>query len=131
LKKKNGVSGGINVFKTKTGGLIMPGFDGTGPAGFGPMTGGGRGFCVEPGWRGYPRYGRGGGYGRGWRHRFWATGIPGRGWWRAPYGYPDLTPQEESEWLKQEAAGLEKELEAVRQQLEELKGKYPESKEKK
>ncbi|MCL6628769.1 MAG: DUF5320 domain-containing protein [Armatimonadetes bacterium] len=24
----------------------MPGFDGTGPAGQGPMTGGGRGFCV-------------------------------------------------------------------------------------
>jgi hypothetical protein len=23
----------------------MPGFDGTGPAGMGPMTGGGRGFC--------------------------------------------------------------------------------------
>jgi len=26
----------------------MPGFDGTGPAGAGPMTGGGRGFCVLP-----------------------------------------------------------------------------------
>jgi len=26
----------------------MPGFDGTGPAGQGPMTGGGRGFCVQP-----------------------------------------------------------------------------------
>ncbi|MFA5629446.1 MAG: DUF5320 domain-containing protein [Dehalococcoidales bacterium] len=24
----------------------MPGFDGTGPRGTGPMTGGGRGFCV-------------------------------------------------------------------------------------
>ena len=24
----------------------MPGFDGTGPRGFGPMTGGGRGFCT-------------------------------------------------------------------------------------
>ena len=23
----------------------MPGFDGTGPRGIGPMTGGGRGFC--------------------------------------------------------------------------------------
>jgi hypothetical protein len=26
----------------------MPGFDGTGPGGMGPMTGGGRGFCVLP-----------------------------------------------------------------------------------
>lgn len=26
----------------------MPGFDGTGPQGLGPMTGGGRGFCALP-----------------------------------------------------------------------------------
>jgi hypothetical protein len=26
----------------------MPGFDGTGPYGMGPMTGGGRGFCALP-----------------------------------------------------------------------------------
>ncbi|MFC1909873.1 DUF5320 domain-containing protein [Chloroflexota bacterium] len=26
----------------------MPGFNGTGPRGMGPMTGGGRGFCVVP-----------------------------------------------------------------------------------
>ena len=36
----------------------MPGFDGTGPAGQGPLTGGGRGFCVVPvgntGAGGYP-----------------------------------------------------------------------------
>ena len=32
----------------------MPGFDGTGPRGMGPMTGGGRGFCRPPGsYRGY------------------------------------------------------------------------------
>jgi hypothetical protein len=27
----------------------MPGFDGTGPGGMGPMTGGGRGFCSPGG----------------------------------------------------------------------------------
>ena len=36
----------------------MPGFDGTGPAGQGPLTGGGRGFCAVPvgsaGVQGYP-----------------------------------------------------------------------------
>ena len=26
----------------------MPGFDGTGPRGMGPMTGGGRGYCAAP-----------------------------------------------------------------------------------
>jgi hypothetical protein len=35
----------------------MPGFDGTGPRGMGPMTGGGRGFCSPYGarvaWRPY------------------------------------------------------------------------------
>ncbi|MBN1863258.1 MAG: DUF5320 domain-containing protein [Dehalococcoidales bacterium] len=42
----------------------MPGFDGTGPRGQGPMTGGGRGFCspwgmrAAPGSYAYPRYGR-------------------------------------------------------------------------
>ena len=43
----------------------MPGFDGTGPIGQGPMTGGGRGFCVMPyrtyGLRG-PHYAAYGGY---------------------------------------------------------------------
>ncbi len=55
----------------------MPGFDGTGPAGQGPLTGGGRGFCAVPagnvGARGYGQnvvygLGRGGlprGCGRG------------------------------------------------------------------
>jgi Family of unknown function (DUF5320) len=53
----------------------MPGRDGTGPMGYGPMTGGRRGFCgdanVSPG--------RGGG--RGWRNQFRATGLTG--WQRA------------------------------------------------
>jgi hypothetical protein len=34
----------------------MPGFDGTGPMGRGPMTGGGRGFCAIP-FRNYGPYG--------------------------------------------------------------------------
>lgn len=34
----------------------MPGFDGTGPMGMGPMTGGGRGFCI--GYWPYPYWGR-------------------------------------------------------------------------
>ena len=33
----------------------MPGYDGTGPAGMGPLTGGGRGLCTPYGAR-YPRW---------------------------------------------------------------------------
>jgi hypothetical protein len=82
----------------------MPGFDGTGPAGMGPMTGGARGWCYAdrpriasygPYRRPYPAqarpnvafgYGRPGwGMGRGFRGRgrgiVWGRGR-GRGWWR-------------------------------------------------
>jgi len=41
--------------------IEMPGFDGTGPRGMGPMTGGGRGFCASPVYG--PRPGYGAGYG--------------------------------------------------------------------
>jgi hypothetical protein len=82
----------------------MPRFDSTGPAGMGPMTGGGRGWCnlywpryagtgpypapypVPPGATytyglGRPRWGRlgRGFWGRG-RGRAWGPGR-GRGWW--------------------------------------------------
>ncbi len=55
----------------------MPGLDGTGPMGQGPLTGGRRGRCVgaAPG----PWPGRGGGY--GWRNQYYATGLTG--WQRA------------------------------------------------
>lgn len=79
----------------------MPGGDGTGPQGFGPMTGRAAGFCAgfsAPGYanpiggRGYWGGGRGMGMGRGrgggWGRRNWyyATGLPG--WQRAGYGMP-------------------------------------------
>jgi len=53
----------------------MPGRDGTGPMGCGPMTGGRRGFCGDASV--FP--GRGGGRGR--RNQFYATGLTG--WQRA------------------------------------------------
>jgi len=73
----------------------MPGGDGTGPLGLGPMTGRAAGFCAGYPVPGYmnPIPGRGGfgrgfgfGRGRGWRHWYWATGLPG--WARAGYGFP-------------------------------------------
>ncbi len=81
----------------------MPGGDGTGPAGLGPMTGRAAGYCAgysAPGYmnpipgrgyfgRGYSGrgrgfYGRGGGRGR--RNWYYATGLPG--WVRAAQGLP-------------------------------------------
>jgi len=52
----------------------MPGRDGTGPLGYGPMTGGRRGVCGDA-----TLSGSGGGRGR--RNQFFATGLPG--WQRA------------------------------------------------
>jgi len=54
----------------------MPGYDGTGPRGQGPMTGGGRGYCAT-GWSGALR--RGFGLGR-WPHG--GTYGTGAGWRR-------------------------------------------------
>jgi len=106
----------------------MPGFDGTGPWGAGPMTGWGRGFCNPSapgayglGYRGW--YGRGLGYGRGWFGR--ARGY-GRGWgWRAygagPYGpYYGMSPSEEAEMLKAEAEDMKRALEEISKRIEEL-----------
>ncbi len=53
----------------------MPGLDGTGPMGYGPMTGGGRGRCANAA----PFPGHSGGH--GWRNLFYATGLTG--WQRA------------------------------------------------
>ncbi len=107
----------------------MPGFDGTGPLGQGPMTGWGRGFCA-PGARRYgyrslgPRgFGRGRGWGRGWGRglglgRGWGRGWGrGLGWWRGPAW---LTPEEEKAFLEDEVAFLEKEINDMRQRLAEL-----------
>jgi hypothetical protein len=81
----------------------MPGGDRTGPAGFGPMTGRGAGFCagypvpgfMNPAWGrggGGWGWGRGGGGAGGWRHRhgYYATGLPG--WQRSFVGWPGYAP---------------------------------------
>ena len=111
----------------------MPGFDGTGPAGMGPRTGGGRGFC-SPGagtyyvTRGAGRGGipRGGGRGRAWgggRGRWW-YGQAGYNYAAPPYGayepYAEPSVAQEMEFLKNQSSFLEQELEQVRRRLDEL-----------
>lgn len=113
----------------------MPSGDGTGPAGMGPMTGRAAGFCAGygvPGYsnpipgRGYRGFGRGRawGAGRGWgRGRFAAPYFGGYGSYPvAPYGsyYGAPSPESESSFLKQQAEGLQAELDAVQKRLEEL-----------
>ena len=100
----------------------MPGGDGTGPVGMGPMTGRAAGYCAGYGMPGYagPRgrgfRGRGGGRGRGFRHWFRATGLPG---WVRGFG-PAATPPSEPDALKARAEFLGQQLEDVRQRLSEL-----------
>lgn len=102
----------------------MPGFDGTGPMGMGPMTGGGRGYCAMPvsGMRApfaggrRASFGRGGG--RGWRRQYFATGMPGWARYAGPAGAPAVA--DEVTALKEHAAMLAEELAAVRERLDGL-----------
>ena len=118
----------------------MPGGDGTGPGGMGPMTGRAAGFCAGfpvPGYAnpvggrgmgmGWGR-GRGGGFGRG----------RGFGWGRAGYGFPayggavnpfaygsapftpTVAPQQELNSLKGQAEYLEDALDGIKKRIEEI-----------
>ncbi len=98
----------------------MPGRDRTGPLGAGPRTGRGMGYCGNndqgrfvksvPTLRSGFRLG-GRGAGRGWRYRFYATGIPG---WATP------TPEQETADLKAQADYLKNQLDAIQKRIEEL-----------
>jgi len=94
----------------------MPGRDRTGPQGAGPGTGRGMGYCTGYNRPGFANPGPGfhsefGSGGRGWRHRFYATGIPG---WVAP------TPEQETADLKAQAEWLKGQLDAIQKRIEEI-----------
>ncbi|HQP52353.1 MAG TPA: DUF5320 domain-containing protein [Syntrophorhabdaceae bacterium] len=119
----------------------MPGGDGTGPLGFGPMTGRGAGFCSGygiPGYanslfgRGYRAFGRGrigGRGGRGFRNFFY--GDIDRGFRNLFYGgeyyqtqgMPFVTRTQEMDSLKAQAEYLEDMLETIQRRISELEGK--------
>ena len=121
----------------------MPGGDGTGPGGLGPMTGRAAGYCAGypvPGYmnpiagRGGFGYGRGGGRGRGRGRGFgWGAGYPYAS--GSPYGYgapynptayggypyaPNMTPQQEADMLKDQAKAMQDEIKAVNERISEL-----------
>jgi hypothetical protein len=113
----------------------MPFGDRTGPAGLGPMSGRGAGFCggygvpgtmnPAPG-RGFGGRGRGGG--RGWRNCFHATGLTG---WQRTSGWPVAgaprvsapTREQEIAALKAQAEQFESALGDIRKRLEDLETK--------
>jgi len=111
----------------------MPRGDGTGPAGQGPMTGRGAGYCVGYGMPGYMNpaggrryFGYGRGYfggGRGWRN--WqraGMGLPA--WGRYPYQPTPYqsNPSQEKEVLSEELKALKEEMKEIQERLKDLKG---------
>ena len=92
----------------------MPGFDGSGPSGLGPMTGRGLGPCCQVA-SGRGRAGRG--FGRGFgRRRSGRVGMAGM-----PIEQPVMSETEEKEVLKEELKEIEAEKKEVEKRLKELK----------
>ncbi len=119
----------------------MPGGNGTGPMGMGPMTGRAAGYCAgydRPGYanpvpgRGFGRgagfgFGRGfGGGGRGWRNQFYATGLTG--WQRAggAWGYPAAAVPPVAPTREQELAALKSQTEYAETELEQMRTRIAE-----
>jgi len=103
----------------------MPGFDGTGPRGMGPMTGGGRGFCSPWGsGTAYRSYGRFQGMGYGYPYYGAGASYPSYG---APTGVPGATPfvpqmtrEQELDFLKNQAQGMRGQLEQIEARIQQL-----------
>ena len=98
----------------------MPRGDGTGPAGFGPATGRGRGYCTGYDGPGFMNYGfrcRDRFLGRRFgRRRFGGYGL------RTDYGL-DVTEEEEKDILKEEKKEIERELKEIEARLSKLNDK--------
>lgn len=115
----------------------MPGFDGTGPRGMGPMTGGGRGFCSPWGIGAVMQYGQG------------TYGVPYAGGYAyAPYGgmpYPSygypgaapyvppgpgaplppgtMTQEQQLNYLRKQSEVLKSQLEQIGSRIRDLEKK--------
>ncbi len=123
----------------KKGETTMPGGNGTGPMGMGPMTGRAAGYCAGFGMPGFanPMGGRGcgmgfgrgrGAGGRGFRNMFYATGLTG--WQRAAGGHPPYaaapTRDQQLDVLKGQASYFEGALGELRKRIEELEAEKAE-----
>ncbi len=112
----------------------MPRGDKTGPAGMGPMTGRGAGYCVGTGMSGFNQGGGGGFFGRGLGRApgwgaggrglcrwFFGAGLPA--WQRfagggASFEGPD--PDLEKRSLKVQADAMQSELDRIKKRLQEM-----------
>jgi hypothetical protein len=98
----------------------------------GPMSGRGAGYCAGFGVPGFANpmpgrgfgmgFGRGRGGGRGWRHWYYATGLPG--WQRfgagiGPYQQPP-DPALQKQALQSQATALQRALDEIKQRLDAL-----------
>jgi len=119
----------------------MPGFDRTGPQGWGAMTGGGRGACNPAALGNGPQpsgmYGNGrGGFGRrGFSQNGFGPGPfrgrgqgRGRGWFPPSYASaPQVGAAEELQLLKNESLAMKDALDAINRRIEELDKETPAS----
>ena len=83
----------------------MPGFDGTGPRGMGPMTGGGRGFCAIPLSSAWPAYAR-----RGFTMPYYGT----------PSFAPEIARKEELDYLKRLAQSMKEDLKEIEERIQQI-----------
>ena len=95
----------------------MPGFDGTGPMGMGPMTGGGIGFCSPwgigaAGAYGFPR----------WTDYAYPYYRPRPFFPSAVPFAPRMSREQEIDFLKNEAGALKRTLEEIDARIKELAG---------
>ena len=104
----------------------MPGFDGTGPRGMGPMTGGGRGFCSSRGIGAAFRAGGNQPYPQP-PYPFYQGSFPYGGAMpyggSAPYGMPfapQMNREQEVDFLKKEAQAMKEQLEQIESRIKGL-----------
>ena len=91
----------------KTYKIALIGGDGTGPQGLGPMTGRAAGFCAGYPVPGYMNSGRS-----------WFGRRRGRGWGKGfGWGFPEVTPQQEADMLKEESKALQEEIKSINDRI--------------
>ena len=92
----------------------MPGFDGTGPRGQGPMTGGGFGRCSGTGYAMRPGFGRGGNRARAWNR----GALTGK--WAGSLGQQPMDEAPNAALIDERINALTRELEQLKKQRQDL-----------